>query len=59
MLEVINDGLECNETLNTSDELDHMDTTKETVVKEERDESAAEITAKDKKGKLPNSLMVF
>ncbi|KAL4236917.1 SAM domain binding [Mactra antiquata] len=39
VLEVINDGLECNETLNTSDELDQVDTNKDTPIKEEKQDS--------------------
>lgn len=41
MLEVLNDGLECNETLNTSDELDQIDTTNDgtaTDIKTEKEE---------------------
>jgi len=40
VLEVINDSLECNETLNTSDELDKMDPAKLAPVKEQPERSA-------------------
>lgn len=50
VLEVINDSLECNETLNTSDELDKMDTSNTTEVKDIKEENSGDID--DKQGNV-------
>lgn len=53
MLEVMNDDLECNETLNTSDELDNMTTSSSAEVKTENQDVKAPTPSK--KGDASNS----
>lgn len=61
MLEVLNDGLECNETLNTSDELDQLDSTTndDTDPKIKKEKDVEKVDSGAKQGKTTEFCIVL